>query len=48
MGLFLPRRESGCVTASGSSAVPVDHAAEHQPLHAGRGANWSMFRTASA
>lgn len=48
MGLFLPRHESGCVTASGSSAVPVDHAAEHQPLHAGRGANWSMFRTASA
>ena len=48
MGLFSPRHESGCATASGSSAVPIDRAAEHQPLHAGRGANWSSFLTASA
>lgn len=48
MGLFSPWRETGCLTASGSSAVPVDRAAEHQPLHAGRGANWSRFLTASA
>lgn len=48
MGLFSARCESGCATASGSSAVPVDRAAEHQPLHAGRAAKWSSFFTAPA
>ena len=53
IGHFSPRRESGCATVSGSSAVPVDHATEqlvvtHQALHAGRGANWSSFLTTSA
>lgn len=48
MRFFSPRCESSCATPSGSSAVPLDHAAECQPLHAGRGANWSSFLTASA
>lgn len=48
MGFFSPRRESSCAAVSGSSAVPVDRAAEHQPLPAGGGANWSSFLTISA